>query len=122
MQCCKHFTLDEFRCPCCGSVQMDKDFVILLDLARTIAGIPFVITSGYRCEKHNKEIGGVSDSAHIKGLASDIKVKNSSDRYVILDALRKVGFNRFGIGPDFIHVDCDDTKPQNVIWTYYEKK
>ena len=118
----KYFKLEEFKCPCCGEVHMDDKFLSMLDLARTIAGIPFVITSGYRCKKHNKEIGGVPDSAHTKGLASDIRVNNSIERYMIVVSLLQAGFNRIGIGSDFIHVDCDESKPQYVIWTYYDKK
>jgi len=118
----KYFKLEEFKCPCCGEVHMDDKFLSMLDLARTIAGIPFVITSGYRCKKHNKEIGGVPDSAHTKGLASDIRVNNSIERYMIVISLLQAGFNRIGIGSDFIHVDCDESKPQYVIWTYYDKK
>lgn len=34
--------------------------------------IPLYISSGFRCEELNEEIGGVDDSAHIYGLAADI--------------------------------------------------
>lgn len=34
--------------------------------------IPLYITSGYRCEELNEEVGGVDDSAHLFGLAADI--------------------------------------------------
>ena len=37
---------------------------------------PIVITSGYRCEKLNKLVGGVSNSAHKNGSAVDIYVPN----------------------------------------------
>jgi hypothetical protein len=29
-----------------------------------------------------------------------------------------VGFNRIGISHNFIHVDMDMNKTQNLIWTY----
>lgn len=37
---------------------------------------PIVITSGYRCEKLNKLIGGANNSEHLKGFAVDIYVPN----------------------------------------------
>lgn len=114
----RYFKLDEFKCKCCGKVIISDNLLLLLDRAREMAGIPFVITSGYRCEKHNAEIGGVPDSAHIKGLACDIKAVTSSKRYRIVKALMQVGFNRIGIASDFIHCDIDVTKPKNVIWLY----
>jgi len=118
----KYFRKEEFTCPCCGQNLIKDMFIERLDIARGIAGIPFVITSGYRCPKHNKELGGVPDSAHIKGLAADIKTNNSRDRFKIISALLQVGFNRIGVGKDFIHVDLDESKIKNVIWDYYSNK
>jgi len=115
-----YFKLDEFKCPCCGEVHMNQGFLNKLDKARDIAGIPFEITSGYRCKKHNAEVGGHPKSAHTKGYAADIRVFGSRDRYIILKALMEVGFNRFGIGKNFIHVDNDPSIVSDVIWTYYK--
>lgn len=114
----KYFKLDEFKCKCCGKVIISDNLLLLLDRARDIAGIPFIITSGYRCKKHNAEIGGVPNSAHVKGLACDIKAITSKERYRIVKALLQVGFNRIGIASNFIHADIDTTKPKNVIWLY----
>ena len=100
---------------------MDEDFLYSLDHARELAGIPFVITSAYRTPEKNKEVGGSENSSHLKGLAVDIRVRSSSERYTILNALICVGFNRIGIGENFIHVDQDPEKVSNVIWTYKNK-
>ena len=113
----KHFSEEEFACPCCGYQDMSLDFVEELDKARSEAGVPFVISSGYRCEKHNEEVGGVSGSAHTKGLAVDIAVKSSSDRFKILQALIR-RFDRIGISKNFIHVDWDHRKSKEVCWLY----
>ena len=114
----KYFDLKEFNCPCCGENKISLEFVYLLDQARKIAGIPFKITSGYRCEKHNREIGGKEDSAHVKGFAADIACNSSKARFKIEKALFLVGFNRIGEDDDFIHVDCCPDKPKNVKWRY----
>lgn len=115
----EHFTPDEFTCKCgCGLENMDDEFLLLLYEARMIANIPFWITSGSRCPGHNRTVGGLPDSAHSKGFAVDIYVLEAGDRYKILCALFAVGFNRVGIGPDFVHIDMDPDKPTNMIWVY----
>ena len=73
-------------------------------------------------EQHNREVGGTENSAHLAGLAVDIKCTDAWSRFKILHALLSVGFQRIGIGRTFIHVDDDLTKPQGVVWDYYSKK
>jgi len=98
--------------------KMDADFLTALDEARELAGIPFKINSAYRTPEHNAKIGGKPNSSHLKGLAVDISVTNSRQRFIVLNALISVGFNRIGIADTFIHVDLDRDKSQQVIWTY----
>lgn len=121
----KYFSLEEFDSPDLpnSGVNMDSDFLQRLDDAREIASIPFKINSGYRTKEYNQSLSakGYSaspNSSHIKGKASDIAVKDSRERWIILDALIKAGFNRIGIADTFIHVDSDGDKSPNVIWTY----
>lgn len=91
--------------------------VEMLDKARGLAGIPFVITSGLRTEERNETVGGVKDSAHLKGLAVDLLVKDSVAGGKILLGLVGAGFKRFGFYEDgHIHVDIDDTKPSPCYW------
>ena len=117
----RYFKVTEFASPDepGSGFNMDKDFVCLLDKARELAGVPFRITSGYRSEKHNKKVGGVKHSSHLRGLAVDIYTPDSNTRFLILDSLFRVGLTRFGLGENFIHVDADELKPSNVVWTYY---
>ena len=98
--------------------KMDKTFLLKLDKARERAGIPFVINSAYRSPEHNAKIGGKPNSSHLKGLAVDISVTNSRQRFIVLNALLEVGFTRIGIADTFIHVDLDKGKSKDVIWTY----
>lgn len=115
----KFFKIEEFKCPCCGENRIDKKFVELLDYARIEADTPFVITSGYRCQKHNDKVKGVEESAHTLGLAADIRAETSSQRFLILKSLIDIGFSRIGIAKTFIHVDmAKENKPQNVGWLY----
>jgi zinc D-Ala-D-Ala carboxypeptidase len=96
---------------------MNVNFLAKLDEAREYSGIPFIINSAYRSPEHPESIKNPT-SSHIKGLAVDISVKDSKQRFLVLDALIHVGFNRIGIAGTFIHVDLDLDKSQNVIWTY----
>lgn len=113
-----HFTRDEFACKCCGECRIRPELFNRLNLARDDLGEPIIITSGFRCKSHNERVGGSFNSSHLQGYAADIHVHSSSYRYRLLQALEINGFNRFGIGKSFIHIDCDPSKPQKVIWTY----
>ena len=96
---------------------MQPHFLAKLDEARECAGIPFVINSAYRSPTHPLSIKNPT-SSHIKGLAVDIRCNTSRNRFIILDSLIAVGFNRIGIADSFIHVDLDLSKSDNVTWTY----
>ena len=114
-----HFLPSEFRCKCgCGAgmERMDSGFLMKLEEARELAGIPFVLSSAYRCPRHNRKVGGVEDSAHVRGYAADIRCVSSHDRFRLLAALMEAGFRRIELAPTWIHVDSDPEKPQDVAF------
>ncbi len=75
----KHFKKDEFTCKCgCGLNNMNLTVVKIADKVREYFGSPAIVTSGIRCEKHNKEVGGVSNSRHLQGKAIDMYVQSVS--------------------------------------------
>lgn len=115
----KYFEIEEFDSPDLkgSGEKMCSEFLDMIDNARGIAGIPFKINSGYRTKEHNSIVGGRLGSSHLKGCASDVHCNNSSNRTKILTALIQAGFRRIGIANTFIHVDCDNDKP-NAIWLY----
>lgn len=51
----------------------------VLDPLRKLWGKPIIVTSGFRCAKLNRTVGGVSKSQHTKGQAADIRtVENTT--------------------------------------------
>ena len=116
----RNFSPQEFESPdeAESGYKMKPEFMERLQKARTIAGIAFIITSGYRSESHNEKVGGSKTSSHLKGVAADISTHSSGQRLKIVSALLQAGFTRIGIGQNFIHVDSDKSKPDSMF-DYY---
>ena len=118
----KNFNSSEFRCKCGGCEdsenKMDMTFLESLQDARDVAGRPFNITSGFRCENHPESLKRPT-SSHTIGMAVDIATPNSVSRHMVVRALIRAGLSRIGIGNSFVHVDKDPGKPPNVMWDYY---
>ena len=113
----RYFNYNEFNCKCCGENITSEFLIQRLDIARFIFGNPITITSGYRCENHNTDIGGKTKSSHIRGLAADISCLDDFKRFSLLLALLEAGFTRIGIYPQHIHVDIDvDSKAHHIMW------
>ena len=123
-----NFTEDEFRCKCgCGRADMKPQFLNFVQLLRTACGFPFVITSGFRCEKHDSSIGGAG--VHPSGQACDLNVYGVQ-ALAILDHRKRFGFNRIGLkqtgrfNSRFVHIDTltknadGDDIPSPWVWTY----
>lgn len=71
-----------------ANLQYGVDMV--LDPLRRIYGQPIKITSGFRCEKLNKLVGGVANSWHTKGNAADIHIKSLQDAKILFANLQKL--------------------------------
>ena len=116
----KHFKEIEFQrtTPSCSLQDMKQSTMNKLDAARDIAGVPFVINSAFRTIEHEKRQGRAGTSSHTTGRAVDIRCNADSNRFKIIDALIKSGFNRIGVHKTFIHADDSETHTKNVIWFY----
>jgi len=115
------YTWDEFDCPSLpeSGINMDHNFVKLLDELRANYGKPIKINSGFRTLEHNEKLkNSKPTSSHLKGLAVDIHCNNSIDRFQLIDICLNLGITRYGIGSTFLHIDVDKSKIQNVIWIY----
>lgn len=66
-----------------------------LDKMRELAGTPFIITSGLRTPEENKAVGGLPNSAHLRGLACDLACTSPENRFKILKGVTNSGIPVF---------------------------
>jgi len=113
----KFFKNEEFNCKCrkCNEHHMDMEILEMLETARVFADIPFKINSAWRCEEHNKKVGGTPTSSHLLGKAVDIRTKTPRERYWVVYGLIHAGFTRILHYKTFVHADTDIEKPRNVM-------
>ena len=52
----------------------------VLEPLRVAMGEPIRVSSGYRCEKLNKAVGGVYNSQHLKGQAADLCIDGDIEK------------------------------------------
>ena len=112
----KNFRINEFvcRCGCEMPAEARQNIEALvanvLDPVREAYDKPIYVNSGYRCEKHNKAVGGVPRSQHMVGEAADISVKSEKLKVKSeLDELARIikeqgRFDQLIIYPTFLHV------------------
>lgn len=62
----------------------------VLDPLREAYGKPIKVTSGYRCPKLNRAVGGTASSQHLKGEAADITAGSPSENLYIYNLLKNL--------------------------------
>ena len=111
----EHFDSDEFRCHHCGALPpggiAPKLIQRLEALRRALGGREIVISSGYRCPEHNRQLrahghGTARRSQHLYGKAADVVVPGVPPAVVAERAEAVFGFVS-GIGRyrGFTHLD-----------------
>ena len=78
------------------------------------------LTCGARCAKHNAEIGGVPNSAHILGRAADVGLTTSQERFSFLKNVLAKNIRRIEdrlLNHSYCHIDIGQAPdyPQNVF-------
>jgi len=101
----KFFSKEELACPCCGQMNMPENIQIKFDEIRVEYGLPIKPNSACRCHKHNAEVHGAKDSAHLYGLAMDIPCPENVHRFKLLRAVMKTEPWFVEVHQRFIHVD-----------------
>lgn len=110
-----YFSRAEFACHCgCGGSTVDARLLEILTTFRAYFNKPMYINSGFRCENHNKAVGGSPRSQHLTGKAADIRIKDVDPEVVystINDAMGDWG--GLGLYEDFVHIDV---RKNRVRW------
>ncbi len=115
----KNFSRSEMECHCgCGLYEMDSRHMNKLQLLRDHCGFLFYVNSGRRCKYWNGKSGGYTTSAHLDGLATDIRVTDKSLLRVILRHAIEMEFEGIGVADNFIHLDSKKRKNGKAFWLY----
>lgn len=106
-----HFKESEFACRCCGVTKPNSELMAVLQLVRVHFNKPVSVTSSYRCERHNANVGGAKSSKHLLGIAADIQVKDT-DPMEVYHFLDSIFPSHYGIGSykTFTHIDVRSSK------------
>lgn len=108
MKLSKDFDSIEFQCDCCGAMNISPELIRLLQLMRDSFGKPLSVTSGTRCQKHNKKVGGSIASDHLVGKAADIACYDSMTRRELVHIALSVGVPTIGVKRDCIHLSIGE--------------
>ena len=116
----ENFTVDELKCRCCGRIEYDNEFIVRLQAFRYMLNsrfrkdVPLLVSSGYRCDRHNREVGGVPNSRHLISDAADIRSSVIISDELYREAIRSNLFStviHYTLSR-FVHVD---TRPRPHI-------
>mgnify|MGYP002623785122 CR=1 FL=1 len=108
----KNFKVSEFACKCCGANKIEQKLMDMCQVIRDKMGIPLYVSSGYRCVKHNGEVGGVKGSYHTKGLAADLSCSQKAlniflavHELYITGQLPELSYCTLYLSKNFVHID-----------------
>ena len=129
-----NFTISELvKSPTAERLKIDNNpsGVIIMRLTELIRTIlqpirdaykkPIYVSSGYRCPKLNKAVGGVPTSQHVRGEAADIYVKgDNKELFIVIKKLIDEGKITVGQLIDeynykWIHISLPTSKHKNQI-------
>lgn len=119
------FKPSEFACKCCGVSEMNSQFMVKLELLRSAFDEPMIISSGYRCPKHNQAVSTTGATGpHTTGQACDVKVSGAAAYRLVRLAIAH-GFTGIGVSQKgahssrFIHLDTlTQPHPRPSLWSY----
>jgi uncharacterized protein YcbK (DUF882 family) len=121
----RHFTKHEFKHP----EMMDESFLLFLDKARELAGVPFKLNSDGRTVASNSAASGHSKrSSHLLGRAVDVDIQLNDYSTItrILTGVMKAAIyfnvvNKLGLetvntpSDSHIHIDLGGTFPDGFV-------
>ena len=118
-QLCKSNTAIKNKIDNHPTPEIEKNLTILiehcLDPIREKFGKPITVTSGYRCEKLNKLVGGKPNSQHLKGQAADLVGDTNTKTKEIFEIAKQLGnfdqllFEKNSKGSIWVHISYKDS-------------
>ena len=120
----RNFRPREFYCKCGNCLGFPPNKAVTRHLAwvlqqiRDLVNVPIKITSAYRCEQHNKNVGGSTHSQHKLGSAADLQAKGLKAQQLhaaILDLVssKRIPEGGLGLYETFVHYDI---RPKKARW------
>ncbi len=108
----RHFTREEFKCKCGGKycngfpAEPQEKLIRAAELVREHFGQPVTVSSGVRCSQHNRNVGGVYNSRHLRGSAMDFCVRGVSAELVLGYVRNLPGIvYAYAIDGSYVHMD-----------------
>ena len=102
----EHFTEREVKCPCCGECLIEPETLEMAEKIRAhFGGRSYMVSSGYRCKKHNKDVGLVANSRHIAGKAIDGKISGVTAAEAVKAAYALGCRYAYAIDTNYFHFD-----------------
>ena len=78
-----HFNVQEFKCKCGKEHEILLSMELVDKLEKLYSALncsKIIVTSGYRCTNHDKNVGGSGSGQHTKGNAADICCYNQNEQ------------------------------------------
>ena len=109
----KFFRKEEFACKCgryCNGypAEMDEALIRTAERLRRHFGAPVRVSSGLRCSRHNRSVGGVGNSRHLAGKAMDFCVTGKTAA-AVLEFIQQQPEIRYAYAIDgsYVHMDVN---------------
>jgi uncharacterized protein YcbK (DUF882 family) len=124
----RYIHADDLKCPCCGEYKYDEVFLDRVERFcweiqdfLDLVNLRFIITSGARCNDHNKKVGGSTGSHHLFNSPGRIDANAIDGIFEGIDLLKafslvdEYGFEGRGFYPykKIIHIDGG---PRSARW------
>ena len=124
-----NFKLDEFtssqyavrngidNTPCEVVLGNLKITALGMEEIRVHLGVPLFITSGYRCPKLNKCVGGSKKSAHVDGYAADFIANKFGKPKTIVEKIKELGikYDQLICEGTWVHISFAPTLRQQTL-------
>jgi len=108
----KYFKKSEFKCKCGGKycngypAEPNHELITVAERVREHFGAACNVSSGVRCDKHNANVGGVTNSRHRLGKAMDFRISGKTAAQVLAYVQKQPEIRySYAIDTYYVHMD-----------------